>query len=225
MRSPPFDADQFQHAACSCLAACTVLVAADQADAESIRYVDRNGHVHQVVVRQEQPRQPPTPEPSTPTPMTAADPIAISIPYLEHVREAAKLYSIPIELIAAVMRIESGGNPKAVSSVGAMGLMQLMPVTAEEMQVTEPFDPRQNVLGGARYLRILINAHDGSLALALAAYHAGASTVEKYGGVPPYPETHKYVVQVIELYHRYKEKNAEARQLTGANAKQERPKN
>ena len=92
-----------------------------------------------------------------------------------------------------------------------MGLMQLMPVTADEMEVRDAFDPRQNILGGARYLRILVNTFDGSVALALAAYHAGASKVDKYGGIPPYPDTQKYVAEVIRLYRRYKEKLAEER--------------
>ena len=220
MRSRSFAADSAAHiprATLSCLAACTVIVAADSASADTIRYVDRNGRSHQITVQREPTPKPPAVEQApAPEPTADTNPVVFSVPYLAHVREAAGRYALPIELIAAVMRIESGGNPRAVSSAGAMGLMQLMPVTAGEMQVTDAFDPRQNILGGARYLRILINTHDGSVALALAAYHAGASTVEKYGGIPPYPETHKYVTQVIQLYRQYKERNAVAQRAAAA---------
>lgn len=210
MRSRRSSADSsrgMQAAATSCVAACSVFVLSEQAMADSIRYVDRNGRVHNIEVQREQTPQPPpvvVPPGSLPS---VTSTFAASVPHLDHVRDAAKLYSLPVELVAAVMRIESGGNPNAVSIVGAMGLMQLMPGTASDMGVEDPYDPRQNIMGGARYLRILINTFDGSVALALAAYHAGSATVEKYGGIPPYPDTRKYIVDVIKLYHRYQEKN------------------
>ncbi len=210
-------------ALCASLWACGVLLIADEASADSIRYVDRNGRAHQISVQKREPAPPPPAEeqaskPAAPAPVLPVEPTSFSVPYFDHVRDAAVRYSLPIELIAAVMRIESGGNARAVSVAGAMGLMQLMPLTADEMQVTDAFDPRQNILGGARYLRILVNMYDGSVALALAAYHAGASKVDKYGGIPPYPDTQKYVTQVIQLYRRYKEKLAEER-AAAANAK------
>jgi soluble lytic murein transglycosylase-like protein len=184
-----------------------VLVTSEQAFADSIRYVDRDGREHEIVVHRDQTPQAP-PVATGPLPVVTSA-LATSVPYIDHVRAAAKLYSLPVELVAAVMRIESGGDPKAVSIVGAMGLMQLMPGTADDMGVDDPYDARQNIFGGSRYLRILINQFDGSVALALAAYHAGSATVEKYGGIPPYPDTRKYIVEVIKLYHRYQEKNAE----------------
>jgi soluble lytic murein transglycosylase-like protein len=199
-----------QVAATSCVAACSVFVSSEQALADSIRYVDRNGRVHNIVVQRDQTPKAPQVAPSGPLPVVTST-FAATVPYLDHVREAAKLYSLPVELVAAVMRIESGGDPKAVSIAGAMGLMQLMPGTANDMGVEDPYDPRQNIFGGARYLRILVNTFDGSVALALAAYHAGTATVEKYGGIPPYPDTRKYIVDVIKLYHRYQEKNAETK--------------
>jgi soluble lytic murein transglycosylase-like protein len=206
-RSSADSSSSMRVAARSCVAACTVLVTSGQALADSIRYVDRNGRVHEIVVRREEtPPAPPVAAPTTSPTVTQA--FAASVPYIDHVREAAKLYSLPIELVAAVMRIESGGNPNAVSIAGAMGLMQLMPGTADDMGVDDPYDPRKNLFGGARYLRILINMYDGSVAKALAAYHAGSATVEKYGGIPPYPDTRKYITEVIKLYHRYQEKNA-----------------
>lgn len=205
MRSPRSNAESSR--ALQVAAACSVFVLSEQAMADSIRYVDRNGRVHNIVVHREQtPEAPPVVTAPGPLPAVTST-FASSVPHLDHVRDAAKLYSLPVELVAAVMRIESGGNPNAVSIVGAMGLMQLMPGTANDMGVTDPYDPRQNIMGGARYLRILINTFDGSVALALAAYHAGSSTVEKYGGIPPYPDTRKYIVDVIKLYHRYQEKN------------------
>lgn len=207
-RSSNAESSNMRGAARSCLAVCSVLVTSEQALADSIQYVDRHGRVHQIVVQRDQ--TPPTPAVSPATPLPAVTTaFAASVPHLTHVREAAKLYSLPVELVAAVMRIESGGDPKAVSVVGAMGLMQLMPGTASDMGVEDPYDPRQNIFGGARYLRILVNTFDGSLALALAAYHAGTGAVEKYGGIPPYPDTRKYIVDVIRLYHRYQEKNTE----------------
>jgi soluble lytic murein transglycosylase-like protein len=210
MRSRSSNADLlagFHVAARSCFAACTVLVTSEQAFADSIRYVDRDGREHEIVVHRDQTPQAP-PVATGPLPVVTSA-LATSVPYIDHVRAAAKLYSLPVELVAAVMRIESGGDPKAVSIVGAMGLMQLMPGTADDMGVDDPYDARQNIFGGSRYLRILINQFDGSVALALAAYHAGSATVEKYGGIPPYPDTRKYIVEVIKLYHRYQEKNAE----------------
>ncbi|MGK3962612.1 lytic transglycosylase domain-containing protein [Sorangium sp. So ce1667] len=194
-----------------------VLLCAGDAAAEVVRYVDRDGNVHEVTVRAEAPvtvrAEAPAPraaavEAAPALSASAADGAAGDVPYAAYVREAAALYSLPAELILAVMKVESGFNPKAVSRAGAMGLMQLMPGTAEEVGVRDPFEPRQNVLGGARYLRILINAYDGSLTLALAAYHAGAGTVGRYAGVPPFPETLRYVARVSELYRWYKAKGS-----------------
>lgn len=107
-------------------------------------------------------------------------------------------------LVAAVIEAESGGNPKAVSKAGAMGLMQLMPGTARAMGVADPFDPVQNVAGGTRYLAEMLDRF-GSVPEALAAYNAGPGAVEKHGGIPPYPETRHYVQQVLELYRQNQE--------------------
>jgi soluble lytic murein transglycosylase-like protein len=85
-----------------------------------------------------------------------------------------------------------------------MGLMQLMPFTAERMGVTDPFDPRQNILGGARFLRILANQWKGDLVLTVASYNAGPGAVERYGGVPPYGETRRYVNRVLQHYYAYR---------------------
>ena len=106
--------------------------------------------------------------------------------------------------IRAVMRVESDFNPTVVSRAGAMGLMQLMPKTARSMGVSDPFDARQNILGGARYLRILANRFKGDLVLTVAAYNAGEGAVEKYDGIPPYKETQRYVRRVLKHYYAYR---------------------
>ncbi len=121
--------------------------------------------------------------------------------YDAHLREAARLYQLPCAFLRAVVYIESDFDPNVVSVDGAMGLMQLMPFTAERMGVTNPYDPRQSIMGGARFLRILANQWRGDLVLTLASYNAGAGAVERYNGVPPYSETRRYVNRVIDLYN------------------------
>ena len=117
--------------------------------------------------------------------------------------EAAKYYTLPPALVKAVIATESSFNPNALSPAKAMGLMQLIEGTAKEMSVQNPFDPRDNVYGGTRYLRILANRFKGDLQKTLAAYNAGPTAVVKADGVPPYKETQHYVKRVIHLYHYY----------------------
>jgi len=124
--------------------------------------------------------------------------------YAKHIVQAAALYHIPIPLVQAVITVESGYTPRAVSSAGARGMMQLMPSVARGMGVTDPFDPRQNIFGGTRLLRILANRFDGDLVLCLAAYHAGSGAVKKYGGIPPYQSTQQYVRAVLSHYYKLK---------------------
>lgn len=128
--------------------------------------------------------------------------------YNDLIAEAASLYQLPSAFIRAVMRVESGFNPDVVSSAGAMGLMQLMPKTARSMGVADPFDARQNVFGGARYLRILANRFKGDLILTVAAYNAGEGAVDKYEGIPPYKETQRYVRRVLKHYYAYRTETA-----------------
>ncbi len=121
--------------------------------------------------------------------------------YNSLIRQAASKYNIEPELIKAVIKTESNGNHRAVSKKGAMGLMQLMPTTANDMRVSNPYNPEQNIEGGTKYLRLLLEKFNGDLTLALAAYNAGPKTVEKYGwNVPPYSETKNYVKKVFSLY-------------------------
>lgn len=110
--------------------------------------------------------------------------------------EAASAYDISADLLKAVAKAESNFNPGAVSRAGAVGVMQLMPGTASALGVTNPYDARQNIMGGAKYLKTQLDRYDGNVSLALAAYNAGPGSVEKYGGVPPYAETQNYVKKV-----------------------------
>lgn len=117
------------------------------------------------------------------------------------IARASEATGLPIALIDAVIRTESGYRPRAVSRTGAKGLMQLMPGTAREVGVHDPFDPGQNIMGGARYLRRLYDRF-GSLRLAVAAYNAGPGNVKKHGGVPPFRETRRYVQAVLQRYQK-----------------------
>jgi soluble lytic murein transglycosylase-like protein len=121
------------------------------------------------------------------------------------IRAAAQRYALPEALLLAVMAVESNFDHRALSEKGAMGLMQLMPVTAKDMYVADAWDPLQNIEGGARYLRILANQYEGDMVRTIAAYNAGPEAVRRAGGeVPNIPETREYVRKVIALYQAYK---------------------
>ena len=124
--------------------------------------------------------------------------------YDDHIRQAATLYQIPEELVRAVIKVESDFDPRAVSPANARGLMQLIPETADRMLVTDVFDPRQNIFGGVRYLRVLANLFNGDIELTLAGYNAGEGAVIRHGGIPPYPETIDYVKRVLGYYREYR---------------------
>ncbi len=173
------------------------------AGAESFRYVDRDGREHMLTVDL---TLAPSPVVTPPEVAASAPPVESGFPYFDITREAADMYSLPIELIRAVMQVESGFNARAVSWAGALGLMQLMPTTAGDLGVVDPFDPRQNIFGGARQLRILLNTFEGDLALTLAAYHAGAGAVRRSGGFPVNLVTRRYVVMVLSLYKKFQTK-------------------
>ena len=121
--------------------------------------------------------------------------------YHRIIREKAQTYDIDPSLIKAVIETESNWNCMARSSKGAMGLMQLMPSTANDMDVRNPYNPEENIEGGTRYLKYLLERFKGDLTLALAAYNAGPNAVEKYGYVPPYTETRQYVNKVLSIYN------------------------
>jgi soluble lytic murein transglycosylase-like protein len=133
-----------------------------------------------------------------------AGPAAVDVAALS--RSVGWLYQLDPDLLLAIARAESGGDPRAVSPKGALGLMQLMPATALRLGVRDPFDPVDNMLGAARFIAELRRSpaatSDASLVLILAAYNAGPGAVEKYGGVPPYAETHQYLRRVLRDYLR-----------------------
>ncbi len=136
--------------------------------------------------------------PSRPNPNPERDPNTFD----DFIREAALAYDMPFEFIKAVIRVESAFDPHAVSRAGAMGLMQLMPATARSLHCDDPFDPRQNIMAGTQYLRILANRYNGDINLVLAAYNAGSGAVARYEGIP-YEATRRYVERVYQYYEDY----------------------
>jgi hypothetical protein len=123
--------------------------------------------------------------------------------YEPEIWKASQRYSVDYHLVRAVIKAESNFNPKAVSRAGAKGLMQLMPQTASILQVNDSFHPEENIDGGVRYLRYLLNIYNDNLQLALAAYNAGEKAVFKYRGIPPYQETQTYVQRVLGYYQKF----------------------
>ena len=124
------------------------------------------------------------------------------------IRTACVRYGVEFELVKALIKAESAFNPWAISRAGARGLMQLMPETAADHGVADIHSPRQNIEGGVRHLRLLLERFDGDVTLALAAYNAGAGAVDKYNGIPPYQETQQYVRKVLRFRESYRERSA-----------------
>jgi soluble lytic murein transglycosylase-like protein len=139
------------------------------------------------------------PEPSVEVAINSFAAVKARHAYDEIIEEAARTYQLDPRMIKAVMQTESAFNAMAVSPVGALGLMQLMPEVAKELGVTDPLDPRQNIMGGSKYLKQLLDAHDGNVRLALASYNAGPGNVAKYRAIPPFKETRNYVKKVTGL--------------------------
>ncbi len=124
--------------------------------------------------------------------------------YDKYIFEAAEKYGVPASLLKAVIRVESNFNPWAVSRKGAKGLMQIMPENFKLLEIKDPFDPRENIMGGTKYLKELLNKYRGKQPLALAAYNAGPKAVSRFNRIPPYKETEAYVKKVMKFYHIYK---------------------
>ncbi len=206
--------------------ACGALLVRD-ASADVFRYTDRAGRAHLVSTHPTRTSPPGPGEPTTdaPTPSPAAPgagreplappPAGPSAPYDALAREAAEANALPAELVLAVIETESAFDPRAVSAKGALGLMQLMPATAALLGVADPFVPRQNIDGGAKLLRSLLDEFGGHVVLALAAYNAGAAVVRRYGAIPPIAETQGYVASVLRAYQRYLGEGRDERSIEG----------
>lgn len=123
--------------------------------------------------------------------------------YEQLIKDCSEKYGVDSCLVKAVIHAESGYNPNAVSNKGASGLMQLMPATAKSLKVADRFNPKDNVEGGVKYLRFLLDTFRGDVSLAVAAYNAGLSKVARYGGIPPYAETRTYVNRVLSYMQSY----------------------
>lgn len=137
----------------------------------------------------------------SPTPPTGSTNASYNGKYEAIIKEAAQKYNLPERLIFSVIKHESNFNANSVSHAGARGLMQLMPGTAKFLGVTNSFDPQDNINGGAKYLRQMLNQFNGSMELAVAAYNAGPGNVKKYGGIPPFKETQNYVKKVLNTFN------------------------
>ena len=133
-----------------------------------------------------------------------------STTYDQDIRRIGRQYQVEPQLIKAIIQAESDFDHRAVSRRGALGLMQLMPETARELRVANPFNPRENIDGGTRYLRQILDSFKGNLTLSLAAYNAGPGLVTRTGAVPDIPETQQYVTKVIRQYKEYKRQNGSA---------------
>ncbi len=125
--------------------------------------------------------------------------------YLEIIRQHARSYQLEEALVKAVIKVESDYQPQTVSKKGAQGLMQLIPETAKDLKVRNPFDPSENIRGGSQYLRKMLDLFDDDVELALAAYNSGPNTVKRYGGIPPYDETRDYVKRVKHFLDYYRQ--------------------
>ncbi len=132
---------------------------------------------------------------------TALRPFGLARQYEPIVRHYAQWYGLDPALLTAMIRVESNFNPRAISDKGALGLMQLMPDTIAYWRITDPLNPHQNIRGGALQMRYLLHRFEDNLELAIAAYHAGATQITRYDGIPPFPSTHQYVQNVLRTYH------------------------
>ncbi|HXY53536.1 MAG TPA: lytic transglycosylase domain-containing protein [Nitrospirota bacterium] len=207
------------------LVTCAAMLAAlpyHSAHADIYKYIDENGVVHftnvNVVkgkkyqrVQSESRKTPSSAKPASQSvsPLAAVSAVSstnissTNIPsaYLDRINSACDRHGVDPALVHALVKVESDYNPLALSQKGAMGLMQLMPQTALDMNVRNTFDPDENIDGGVKYLRYLLDRYEGNLSLALAAYNSGETAVKRWGTVPPFKETQEYVQKIMKLYH------------------------
>ncbi len=198
-----------------CILAAAVFICAcpiEKAAADIYQYTDKNGTLHFTNVNGgDRSHKRVKKEPSHSNQSAAASgsssasaPISsANIPsaYLDIIDNACSRHGVDPSLVHAIVKIESDFNPFALSRKGAMGLMQLMPQTALDLNVTNSFDPTQNIDGGVKYIKYLIDRYEGNLSLALAAYNSGETAVKKWGTIPPFKETQNYVRRILKLYN------------------------
>jgi soluble lytic murein transglycosylase len=174
-----------------------LLIISSNSFADIYRYKDKNGKWHYTNVRSDIRYKLYIKE-------ARENPDAFIKKYDDIIRNASEKFSLEPSFVKAVIKAESGFDHKAVSKKGAQGLMQLMPGTADEMEVDDPYNPAQNIFGGSRYLSKLMERYDNKLDHVLAAYNAGPEKVDQYKGVPPYKETKTFIKRVLSYYEEYK---------------------
>ena len=182
----------------------TLSVKSHRYDAESIILTLRNGGevtCDRSLIDKIEPDEVPYPEPEAAATQAPAQDLSVldSTPYGQLIATMSELHGVNPLLVRAMIQVESGYKPRAKSRKGAMGLMQLMPSTAREYKVRNPFDPKANIEGGIKHLKSLLDRFEGGIELALAAYNAGEGAVQKFKGIPPYRETRNYVSRIIAL--------------------------
>lgn len=196
------------------LAVCALIVTTRlPASADIYQYTDENGVVHFSNVSvgmskkfktvKTEPKKDASEELSRriPGPLKPSSSAGIPKSYVEIINSACYRHGVDPSLVHAIIKVESDFNPYAMSRKGAMGLMQLMPQTAVELNVRNTFSPQDNIYGGVKYLRYLMDLYEGNLSLALAAYNAGETTVKRWGTVPPIRETQNYVRKILSIYN------------------------
>ncbi len=184
------------------------------AHADIYQFVDENGVVHftnvpgervkkNVKVHAEAREPVSSSAPARPAPPAAGNQHTEDIPvsYVNIINSACSRFGVDPSLVHAIVKVESDFNPFAISRKGAMGLMQLMPQTASTMNVRNTFSPHENIEGGVKYLRYLLDRYEGNLALSLAAYNSGETAVKKWGTIPPFKETQDYVKKIMQIYN------------------------
>ncbi|MEE9279158.1 MAG: lytic transglycosylase domain-containing protein [Myxococcota bacterium] len=194
-------AGQMQSAATALAAAILLVGLAGSATGQIYSWTDASGSIHFTDDPRHEGFSPHELKPVRPMPLASR--FVPTRAWDGLISRMARKQSVSPALVKAVIHAESAFNPRAVSRKGAMGLMQLMPETSRELGVDDPFNPWQNIAGGTRYLRAMLQLFPGDPQLALAAYNAGVDTVKHYRGIPPFPETRTYVKRVMNLYKRY----------------------